>query len=301
MADLDNTRLSDSNGSDTVSNGSSDNVEKFRKLREDGFDPENPPPISLGLNILFSFASAASVANIYYNHPIPSIITEYFFLCPLDDIFRRRAFVLILTWFTATLWLGLCLTRIYKVFAVISFLTSITTVTPQLILPLVGDLAPPERHAQALSLVVPCSLGGMLIARLLSGIVNEYSSWRIIYWTALGIQYTIVILMYLFMLDYLVKNKGGLNYSKMLWDILLDYVDSLTYGTYTGKFTIAGPVIQDFPIDIGLQTSHIADRTAIYALEPKARNRFNTMYMVFVFTGQLTGTALGNQLYAQSG
>jgi hypothetical protein len=26
-----------------------------------------------------------------------------FFLCPLGDIFRRRAFVLILVWFTATL------------------------------------------------------------------------------------------------------------------------------------------------------------------------------------------------------
>ena len=71
-------------------------------------------------------ASAASVANIYYNHPILNILAEYFdvtyeeasiiptvmqagyatglvFLCPLGDIFRRRAFVLILTSFTATL------------------------------------------------------------------------------------------------------------------------------------------------------------------------------------------------------
>ena len=56
-------------------------------------------------------------------------------------------------------------------------------------------------------------------------------------------------------------------------------------GTYTGKFTIAGPIIQAFAIDSSLQISQIADRTAIYALEPKARNRFNTMYMVFVFTG----------------
>ena len=73
-----------------------------------------------------SQASAASVANIYYNHPILNILAEYFdvtyekasiiptvmqagyatgllFLCPLGDIFRRRAFVLTLTWFTATL------------------------------------------------------------------------------------------------------------------------------------------------------------------------------------------------------
>ena len=222
----------------------------------------------------------------------------------------------------------------------------------------------------------------MLIARLLSGIVTEYSSWRIIYWIALGIQYTIVILMYLFMPDYPVKNKGGLNYFKMLWDlvtmltkypvliqaclvgffisaIFTSFWTTLTFlltgppyhynslvigcfaliglgamtlgppyskaiidrfvplfstilgelmcligviiGTYTGKFTIAGPIIQAFAIDIGLQTQQIANRTAIYALEPKARNRLNTVYMVFCFTGQLTGTAVGNKLYAQSG
>ena len=71
-------------------------------------------------------ASAASVANIYYNDPVLKTLAECFdltyeeasiiptvmqadyatgllFLCSLSDIFRRRAFVLIRTWFTATL------------------------------------------------------------------------------------------------------------------------------------------------------------------------------------------------------
>ena len=110
------------------------------------------------------------------------------FLCPLGDIFRRRAFVLTLTWFTATMWLGLCLTSSYEAFAALSFTTSVTTVTPQLILPLVGDLAPPEKRAQALSLVVSDNLGGMLVARLLSGTITEYTSWRIVHWVAFTIQ-----------------------------------------------------------------------------------------------------------------
>ena len=58
-------------------------------------------------------------------------------------------------------------------------------------------------------------------------------------------------------------------------------------GTYTGTFTIAGPVIQAFAIDIGLQTSQIANRSAIYGILPTARNRVNTAYMVSVFCGQL--------------
>lgn len=370
-----------------------------------------------------SQASAFSVANLYYNHPILNILAPDFdvtyekasniptvmqagyatgllFLCPLGDIFRRRAFVLTLTWFTATLvrsslsrtyqknllktivqWLGLCLATKFEAFAALSFLTSVTTVTPQLILPLVGDLAPPEKRAQALSLVVSGNLGGILVARLLSGIITEYTSWRTIYWVAFGIQYLIVSLLWFFMPDYPVKNTG-LNYFKMLWDMVImlykypllvqasligflvsstftNYWTTLTFllagppyhynslviglfaliglgamtlgppyskaiidrfvplfstiigelmcltgviiGTYTGTFTVAGPIIQAFAIDIGLLTSQIANRTAIYTLEPKARNRLNTVYMVFVFSGQLTGTAVGNRLYAQNG
>lgn len=56
------------------------------------------------------------------------------------------------------------------------------TVTPQLMLPLVGDLAPPHRRASSLSIVVSGLALGMLIARLLSGILANFTSWRNIYW-----------------------------------------------------------------------------------------------------------------------
>jgi hypothetical protein len=72
-------------------------------------------------------------------------------------------------------------------------------------------------------------------------------------------------------------------------------------GTYTGKFTVAGPIIQAACTDVGIQTSQIANRTAIYGTAPKARNRVNTAYMVAVFVGQLIGTAVGNRLYAEGG
>lgn len=78
-------------------------------------------------------------------------------------------------------------------------------------------------------------------------------------------------------------------------------ITGIAIGTFTGTFTIAGPIIQAFMLDIGIQTSQIANRTAIYAIEPKARNRVNTAYMVSVFIGQIVGTSLGNALYAQGG
>ncbi|KAH8665760.1 major facilitator superfamily transporter [Tricladium varicosporioides] len=369
------------------------------------WDPDSPPKFSLSLNLLFGFAGTFTVANLYYNHPILNILAKEFnvtderaslvptmmqagyaagllFLCPLGDIFRRRAFVLILVFFTATVWLGLCITNSFAVFLALSFITAVSTVTPQLMLPLVGDLAPAHKRAMSLSIVVSGLLLGMLIGRLLSGILTQFTSWRSIYWFSFGMQYLIFILLFLFMPDYPSTNPGGLNYFKMLWSIvqmvwtypvlvqacLVGFLTSSTFtsfwttltfllagkpyeyssstiglfaligigamcfgpfyskaiidrfvplfsvflglaytligvtlGTFLGPFSISGPIIQAFLIDLGLQTSQIANRSAIYTIAPKARNRVNTAYMVAVFCGQLTGTAVGNRVYAEGG
>lgn len=90
------------------------------------WNPSEPPKFSMALNILFAFAGAFTVANLYYNHPILNILAddfnvEYkkvaeiptvaqagyaiglFFLCPLGDLLKRRPFVLSLVLFTATM------------------------------------------------------------------------------------------------------------------------------------------------------------------------------------------------------
>lgn len=91
------------------------------------YNPEAPFGFSTPLNLLFGFAATFTVANLYYTHPILNKLAEDFhvtqervslvptlaqagyaggllFLCPLGDLFRRRAFVLLLVWFTATVW-----------------------------------------------------------------------------------------------------------------------------------------------------------------------------------------------------
>lgn len=249
-------------------------------------------------------------------------------------------------------------------------------------LPLVGDLAPPQRRASAMSIVVSGLTMGILIARVLSGIMTQYTTWRAVYWLSVGLQYTIWFLLYLFMPDYPSSNPSGLNYFKMLWSMLVmltkhpqlvqacliavltsatftNFWTTLTFllsddpynystvviglfaligiasmcigpfhaswvidrfvpifsvilgmiycligitiGTYTGTFTVAGPVIQAFFNDFGMQTSQIANRTALFAIEPKGRSRVNTVFMVFTFCGQLIGTSVGSDLYDRGG
>ncbi|KAI0155384.1 MFS general substrate transporter [Hypoxylon sp. FL1284] len=368
------------------------------------YDPENPPSFTLSMNILLAFSGTFTVANLYYPQPILNVLAEDFnvsyekasdvaalsqagyavgllFLCPLADMIPRRPFILFLIWMTATIWIGLCLTNNFNVFLSLSFLCGVGTVTPQLMLPLVGDLAPAHRRASSLSVVVSGLALGLLIARVLSGIVANFTSWRNIYWLAFGAQYLTLVLLFFYLPDYPAKNKG-LNYFKALWGMAVMVVteplltqaciigfllsaaftsfwttltfllasppyeySSLEIGcfafigivvvalapvwsrlitdrfvflfsvvlglafeligivisTFIGSFTVAGPIIHAIMMDSGTNFSHTANRSNVYNLDPKARNRVNTAYMVFAFAGQIMGTAVGNRLYAQGG
>ncbi|KAJ5788675.1 hypothetical protein N7457_003665 [Penicillium paradoxum] len=227
------------------------------------WDTENPTKFGLPLNILFAFSGTFTVANLYYSHPILDVLAQFFhvshervsliptcsqagyatgliLLCPLGDLVRRRHFVLLLTLLTAALWIGLCVTKSFEVFLVLSYLTSVTTVTPQIMLPLVGDLVPPARRATALSIVSSGLVLGLLFARLLSGLIAEYSYWRNIYWLSLALQFLIFGLLWLFMPDYPSTNTN-ISYFKILYSIIGYYWTSpiLVQATLMGFFLSA--------------------------------------------------------------
>lgn len=126
------------------------------------YDPESPSKFTFALNLLFASAATFTVANLYYNHPIlnkmavtlnvsderiaivPTLMqagyaTGLLFVNPLGDLFRRRTLVLSLILATAICWVALCVTVNFHIFAAFSFIVGIGTVTPQLMLPLVGE------------------------------------------------------------------------------------------------------------------------------------------------------------------
>lgn len=90
-------------------------------------ESREPSQILIGVESSIWLPGAFTVADLYYSHPILNILAEEFgvpyvrvsniptlsqagyavgllFLCPLGDIFRRRAFVLSLVFITATFW-----------------------------------------------------------------------------------------------------------------------------------------------------------------------------------------------------
>ncbi|PPR06099.1 hypothetical protein CVT24_004218 [Panaeolus cyanescens] len=85
--------------------------------------------------------------------------------------------------------------------------------------PLLTDLAHPKQRAFAYSIVLVGMLSGVLVARVFAGLVAEFTTWRVVYYMAIGIQYAILILCYLIIPDYPAKNLK-LSYGGILWTMI---------------------------------------------------------------------------------
>ncbi|KAH9919184.1 major facilitator superfamily domain-containing protein [Epithele typhae] len=201
-------------------------------------DPTQPPRFGLSLNILFAVASTFTTANLYYSVPfllkiadtfgttekevasIPSLMLAgyalgVFFVAPLGDLVRRRPLILALCFISAMLTIALATAQSLPVFQLFCFFIGLSTVVPQILMPLATDLAPPERRASALSIVLSGLLCGILVSRVLGGIVAEFVVWRIVYVIAIFVQFIVLGLLYWKLPDYPAKNPEA-----TYWQIL---------------------------------------------------------------------------------
>lgn len=137
-----------------------------------------------------------------------SYATSLVLIAPLGDLVRRRQIILIVMILSTCLTIGLCVTQSLEVFEALSFLIGGVSITAQILLPLAADLAPPERRASAISVVLSGLLLGVLIARVLAGIVAEFTRWQVVYYMAIGVQSFVFLGCYLMLPDYPAKNRG---------------------------------------------------------------------------------------------
>lgn len=232
------------------------------------YHPDRAFKFGLGLNLLFGFAATFTVANLYYNQPILSILAEdwnveydtisrvptllqcgyavgILLLAPLGDMVRRRGLVLLLIALTATLSIGLAKAPNLITFEVLGFFIAVLTVSSssrsrnicskltgprsvlgnsyvlhlllpagasltesaaaQIMVPLTADLAPPESRSKAISITLSGLMLGVLVARVISGIIAEFSDWRNVYWMSVGLQYLILLMLWWALPDYPAK------------------------------------------------------------------------------------------------
>ncbi|CCM06156.1 uncharacterized protein FIBRA_08395 [Fibroporia radiculosa] len=192
-------------------------------------DPEHPPHFGLLLNVTFglagTFVQLADTFKVSYDDVsrIPTLIQVGYAIgllsiSPLGDLVRRRPLILMLVFVSASLTIALAITKSLAVFEALSFLVGMFTVVPQILLPLVADLAPPHKRGQAMSIVLSGLLFGILLARVISGTIAQYVTWRVVYYLAIGLQYFVFVWLYLVLPDYPVKGKGG-TYLGMLFSM----------------------------------------------------------------------------------
>ncbi|EEB95947.1 hypothetical protein MPER_05001, partial [Moniliophthora perniciosa FA553] len=149
-------------------------------------------------------------------------------ISPLGDLVQRRQFILCLVLFSSALTVGLALTQDPFVFTALSFFLGGASVTPQILLPLAADLAPPEKQASAVSCVFAGLTLGTLIARVISGIISQYLTWREVYYFSIGVQTMVIGVCYFFIPNYPAKNVGH-TYADVLWSM--------------GKYAFTEPVL----------------------------------------------------------
>jgi predicted MFS family arabinose efflux permease len=172
---------------------------------------------------MFSLVEMSKTFNVNDSQvsKIPTLVqagyaTGLLLISPLGDLVRRRPLILLLIIVSASLTIGLAITPSFAVFSGLSFLVGAVTVVPQILIPLAADLAPPQRRASAISVVLSGLLFGVLLARVLAGVIGNFVTWRVVYYMSIGVQYFVLGMLYLVLPDYPAKNPG-LTYWGILW------------------------------------------------------------------------------------
>ena len=177
--------------------------------------------ISRALVLLFAVSCGVSVANLYYAQPVLDDIAKSFgtssgtaglvvtfaqigyavglaLLVPLGDLLARRWLVPLVLTVTAV---GLVVSASAPdvgVLIAVGLVVGAGSVAAQILVPMAASLADEEDRGHVVGVVMSGLLMGILLARTVSGMVAQVSSWRVVYVMAAGM--TLVLAAVLFRL-----------------------------------------------------------------------------------------------------
>ena len=157
-------------------------------------------------SLLFIMAcmAAVSVANIYYCHPLLSLmgndlgidewrasliamITQVgyacglFFIIPSGDKFDRKKIVSYSFSILTIALLCIALSNNFHAVMAASFTVGACSVMPQIFIPIAAQYSRPEKKGANVGLIVSGLLTGILASRVISGLVGEWLGWRSMY------------------------------------------------------------------------------------------------------------------------
>lgn len=160
--------------------------------------------LSNKLVLVLAITAGMVVANIYYNQPlladigrgfhvevrqlgIISMLTQLgyavgmFLFVPLGDMRERRRLIVTTLAFVTLSLLATTFSQSVLWLAVASFAVGVTSVVPQMVVPLAANLAPAEERGRVVGIVMSGLLVGILLARTVSGFIGGVFGWRVMY------------------------------------------------------------------------------------------------------------------------
>lgn len=167
-----------------------------------------------GLLFAAALCAGITVANIYLAQPIVGPIASAFgtspqaagivvtagmlgysagllLVIPLGDSTDRRKMVGGLSALTALLLLGSAAAPSLPVLALLAGLAAATTVVPQILIPLVAQLAEPAQRGTAMSWVQAGLLTGIMVSRVVSGQLAGLLGWRWVFVVAAALTFLV--------------------------------------------------------------------------------------------------------------
>lgn len=121
---------------------------------------------------------------------------------------------------TTCLSVGLALSRDVVAFHTFAILIGVFNVTPQILIPLAADLAAPQQRARVVSILQTGLMLGILLARVLSGVIAYFTTWRTVYYMAIGVQAVVLCGAYVLIPDRPPKNPH-LTYMEILHSMVM--------------------------------------------------------------------------------
>lgn len=181
---------------------------------------------------LMTIGAGLVVANNYYNQPLlgkiarelnvseatannVAMITQIgyaaglFLLVPLGDMFRKRKIIILDFVLIIASLIAFALSENIITMIIASFFIGLSSVVPQMFVPLAAQLSDPKEKGKNVGMVMTGLLIGILASRIFSGVLGEYLGWRQVYYIAAGIIFILWILIFFLLPDIKPTFKGS--------------------------------------------------------------------------------------------
>lgn len=165
---------------------------------------------------LMAIGAGLVVANLYYNQPLLGMMAHdlnrseaatskiamftqigyavgLLLIIPLGDMFRRRKIILIDFIFIIASLLLFAFAQSLEVMVIASFLIGLTSVVPQIFVPIAAQLSRPDKKDKNVATVMSGLLVGILASRVFSGFLGDRLGWRAVFMIAAGIMFVLAI------------------------------------------------------------------------------------------------------------